>query len=126
MDESFHDGAVVGLAADGTIAFTVGDPSVIVYPRSSNKPLQAVAMVHAGGRKLPILQNCSGKHAGMLVTSAHNFWKVDPSYLEFDHPLQVRIGETIAELAGEAPAHVGVDGCGAPAHAFSLLGLARA
>ena len=32
----------------------------------------------------------------------------------------------IPSLAGEPAAHIGVDGCGAPAHAMSLIGLARA
>ena len=48
LDESVHFGAVVGLAADGSVAFAAGDPATAVYPRSSNKPMQAVAMVRAG------------------------------------------------------------------------------
>ena len=48
FDESVHFGAVVGLDTDGSIAFSFGDPEVLVYPRSSNKPMQAVAMVRAG------------------------------------------------------------------------------
>lgn len=47
-DESFHYGAAVALAADGSVAFAVGDPELQVYPRSANKPLQAIAMVRAG------------------------------------------------------------------------------
>ena len=48
LDESVHFGAVVGLGPSGEIEFALGDPSAIVYPRSSNKPMQAVAMVRAG------------------------------------------------------------------------------
>ena len=33
---------------------------------------------------------------------------------------------TIDELAGEVHRHIGVDGCGSPAHVISLIGLARA
>ena len=46
--ESRHRGTVVALAADGTFAFTAGIANAPVFPRSSNKPLQAVAMIRAG------------------------------------------------------------------------------
>ena len=48
LDESVHFGAVVGLGADGSQHLAVGDPTVTIYPRSANKPIQAVAMVRAG------------------------------------------------------------------------------
>ncbi len=47
-DESVHHGAVVALAADGSVAWAAGDPDVAIYPRSALKPLQAAAMVDAG------------------------------------------------------------------------------
>lgn len=185
LDESVHYGAVVGLERDGSIAFAVGDPGSIVYPRSSNKPMQAVAMVRAGlqlppdllalvcashdGTPLhtdaatrilavagltpadlgntpsmpldpdaareavrhdvpasPLMMNCSGKHAGMLATCVARGWSHDAGYLDVDHPLQVAITAAIDELCDEPHAHIGIDGCGAPAHAMSLAGLARA
>ncbi len=46
--ESRHRGAVAALAADGTFAFTAGSANTPVLPRSSNKPLQATAMLRAG------------------------------------------------------------------------------
>ena len=46
--ESVHHGSVVGLAADGSIAFTVGQPHSLMFPRSSAKPLQGVGMVRHG------------------------------------------------------------------------------
>ncbi|WP_433371220.1 asparaginase [Actinoplanes sp. CA-142083] len=73
----------------------------------------------------PILMNCSGKHAGMLATCVSNGWPLE-SYLDPAHPVQRAITEAIADLAGEPVAAIGVDGCGAPVHAFSLTGLARA
>lgn len=185
LDESVHFGAVVALGPSGAIEFAAGDPTAIVYPRSSNKPMQAVAMVRAGlrlpsqllalvcashdgtpmhtdaalqilagagldegalantaslpldpsaaeavlragGHRTALLMNCSGKHSGMLATCVHHGWAHDSSYLDVDHPLQRAITHTVDELCDETHAHIGVDGCGAPAHAMSLLGLARA
>jgi L-asparaginase II len=60
----------------------------------------------------------------MLVTCTVNRWSTD-DYLLPDHPLQQAIRGTIAELAGESVAHVGVDGCGAPLFALTLTGVAR-
>ena len=184
VSESTHFGAVVALAGDGSIAFSVGDPTVQIYPRSSNKPIQALAMVR-NGLSLPadllalvcashdgtpmhiegvrsilatagldetmlantpdlpldesskravlgsgdgpasILQNCSGKHAGMLVTCAVNGWPLD-SYLDHDHPLQLAIDDVMPTVTEETLGPIGIDGCGAPAHVMSLAGLARA
>ena len=46
--ESRHRGAVAVLNADGTFAFTAGNANTPVFPRSSNKPMQATAMLRAG------------------------------------------------------------------------------
>jgi L-asparaginase II len=46
--ESVHHGSVVGLAADGSIAFTVGQPDALMFPRSSAKPLQGIGMLRNG------------------------------------------------------------------------------
>jgi len=46
--ESRHRGAIAALASDGTFAFTVGSANSPIFPRSSNKPLQATAMLTAG------------------------------------------------------------------------------
>jgi len=83
------------------------------------------AVVRRGGVKTSLQMNCSGKHSGMLATCVHNGWDLD-SYLHVDHPLQQRITEMVPELAGEDATYIGIDGCGAPAHALSLVGLARA
>jgi L-asparaginase II len=83
------------------------------------------AVLRAGGGPERITMNCSGKHAGMLLTCLANGWPLD-SYLDPGHPLQVALTATIAELAGEPVAATGVDGCGAPVLAFSLTALAGA
>jgi L-asparaginase II len=83
------------------------------------------AVVRRGGVKTSLQMNCSGKHSGMLATCVHNGWDLD-SYLHVDHPLQQHITEMVPELAGESATYIAIDGCGAPAHALSLTGLARA
>ena len=72
-----------------------------------------------------LAQNCSGKHAGMLITCKQNNWDIK-SYLEQDHPLQIAIRSEIESLSGEKVAKATFDGCGAPLFAISLIGLARA
>jgi len=71
-----------------------------------------------------LAQNCSGKHAGMLITCQQNGWDM-AKYLEMNHPLQVAIKNEIEELAGEKVSASTFDGCGAPLFAISLTGLAR-
>jgi L-asparaginase II len=46
--EGHHYGSIVALAADGTVEWSVGDVEAPVLPRSSNKPVQALAMVELG------------------------------------------------------------------------------
>lgn len=46
--EGSHRGSVVALDGDGSELWRVGDPGQAVFPRSSNKPLQAVGMLRAG------------------------------------------------------------------------------
>ena len=184
VQESWHNGAVVCLERDGSIAFSVGSPQAIIFPRSSTKPFLATAMV-AAGLKLPsnllalvcashdgrpehlqaareilasagldetalrntkdlpldddaarvvvrgggvatsLQMNCSGKHSGMLATCVACGWATDESYLDRDHELQKLITAMMPEMIGEEVASIVVDGCGAPAHAMTLAGLAR-
>ena len=74
-----------------------------------------------------IHNNCSGKHAGMLIVCRALGWPLD-SYLAPDHPLQLRIWRTVAELAGMAPEEIGraIDGCGAVTFAMPVTAMARA
>ena len=184
--ESYHFGALVALDVSGEVELALGDPELAVYGRSSNKPMQAVAMLRAGldlspellalacashsgtpahlalalqilvsadlderalantvdypldddsmraivrdgGGKTSLQMNCSGKHAAMVTTCKCNEWAYeDGAYLDVEHPLQRRITETIAELAVREINHIGIDGCGAPAHVLPLVGMAQA
>lgn len=182
--ESVHHGLVAVTAADGGVAAAWGPSEAVIFPRSSNKPLQALAMVRAGldlpdellalvcsshsGEQfhidgvrailerhglseadlqntpdLPydevdrkqwirdsrepasVAQNCSGKHAGMLATCSINGWDLG-TYRDPNHPVQQIMAETLAEIADDEVAAMGVDGCGAPVMSLSMAGLARA
>jgi L-asparaginase II len=182
-DESVHFGAAVALGPDGSIVFRAGDPTLVIYPRSSNKPMQASAMlslgvnltdqqlalacashagtpehlavvqstlasvgldvsalantptlpldvvaaesaIAAGAEPSSLMQNCSGKHAAMVATCVVNGWPIT-GYLAMDHPLQMAINQHFDHLVG-ITTHLGVDGCGAPAHMMTLSGLAAA
>lgn len=46
--EGHHRGSLVVLAADGRVEYALGDPAAPVFPRSSNKPMQAAAILRAG------------------------------------------------------------------------------
>ncbi len=46
--ECVHRGSAVILRADGEIALTLGEVHTPIYPRSSNKPWQAVTMLRNG------------------------------------------------------------------------------
>jgi L-asparaginase II len=63
--ESVHYGSAIALEADGTTAAAAGEPLAPFYPRSSLKPLQAVAMVRAG-LELPaeLLALAAASHSG--------------------------------------------------------------
>ena len=83
------------------------------------------AYLRAGDAPRRLAMNCSGKHAGMLITCLANNWPVS-GYLAREHPLQQQLAATVAELAGEPVAATAVDGCGAPLFGLSLIGVARA
>ncbi|GGL08272.1 asparaginase [Deinococcus radiotolerans] len=86
----------------------------------------AAELICAGQSPTPLHHNCSGKHAGMLLSCVLNGWSRE-GYAAPDHPLQVRIRQAHAELAGVEPGEVqaGTDGCSVPAFALPLTGMAR-
>lgn len=181
--ESRHAGSAVVLGPDGGVAIALGAPEKPVFPRSSLKPFQAVAVMGAGAhlegpsavlatashagtpahvsvvrgllaqaqltedallcpadwpldaaareaairdgaQRSPVFMNCSGKHAAMLLACRINNWPFE-NYLDPQHPLQQHIRDTTERLTGEKVVATGVDGCGAPVHAMSLVALAR-
>lgn len=65
IDESLHHGAGVVVDADGTVVRSVGDPELLILPRSALKPFQASAMI-AAGLDLPqrLLAVVTASHSG--------------------------------------------------------------
>ncbi len=183
--ESVHAGSLLAVGPDGRDVLALGEVDRPVFPRSSNKPLQAVglleagweppdeealalatashsgetshlavvrrtlaaagldesalgcpamlplsepaahALLRAGGAPSRLTMNCSGKHAAMLATCVARGWPTD-GYLDAASPVQSALLPVLERLAGEPVVHVAVDGCGAPQHALTLRGLARA
>jgi len=109
-----------------TKMLTSRDISISQLKNTVDKPLGEKEKISWGEKPASQLaQNCSGKHAGMLITCQQNGWDMS-TYLDPNHPLQVAIKNEIEELSGEKVSTVSVDGCGAPLFAISLVGLARA
>jgi L-asparaginase II len=83
-------------------------------------------LIRSGRRPLPIHNNCSGKHAGMLAAAVH--LGLDPrGYERPDHELQVRIAGIISEICGVRLSrdHAATDGCSVPTWPVSLDALAQ-
>lgn len=111
--------------ADGMLAAAGLDRTALQNTPDLPLDADAAAQVHSrGGRPEPILQNCSGKHAGMLSACVAAGWDAG-TYLQPDHPLQVLIAETLEEFTG-GPVQWSIDGCGAPTATTTLSGLSRA
>lgn len=91
-----------------------------------DKPLGLIERKAWGDKKATSLAaNCSGKHAGMVVTAKINGWDVQ-SYKSPDHPLQSACRDECERLSGEKITKIAVDGCGAPLFAISFSGLVKA
>ena len=79
-----------------------------------------------GGQAMPIHNNCSGKHAGMLALAVGMGW--DPvDYHLPGHPVQDRMLREILRWTGlgETEVATGVDGCGVVCFAVPLFQIAK-
>src|SRR5262249_27031104 len=91
MVESVHRGSLVLLYQDGSITYAAAAVDSPIYPRSSNKPMQAAAVLRAGAR-------LSGRWLALAAAS------------HAGEPFHVQGVKEILEAAG-----VGVDALGCPA-----------
>ncbi|ONH24969.1 asparaginase [Pseudofrankia asymbiotica] len=121
-----HDGEPVHRQTVRAILTSAGldEEALLCPPAWPGNEEARLQWVRHGGEASPICHNCSGKHAAMLATCRAAGWDTN-TYRLPTHPLQVLICEEVARYAGEPVAATAVDGCGAPAHAISLIGLAR-
>jgi L-asparaginase II len=83
------------------------------------------AVVRGGGSALPVHNNCSGKHAGMLAL-AQKLGADHRGYVKGEHAVQRAIARTMGDICGidldRQP--VGIDGCSVPTWATPLRNLA--
>jgi len=85
--ESVHHGTAVVTNPDGSVDFQLGDASGPVFPRSSSKPLQALAMVRHGlDTDGPLLSLACSSHSG------------EPFHQEAAREILSRAGLTEADL----------------------------
>ncbi|HUP59554.1 MAG TPA: asparaginase [Thermoanaerobaculia bacterium] len=89
---------------------------------------KAAAELRASGEEpSPLHNNCSGKHAGMLL--ATQVMDVPGArYIDAEHPLQTLMHSTLADFAGVPAAEIptAIDGCSVPAYFLSLYRAAYA
>lgn len=76
---------------------------------------------------IPVFNNCSGKHAGMLA-AAKALGAPLENYLDAGHPIQIEIRRTVEAFTSCPPEAIryGSDGCSAPNAAVPLRAMARA
>jgi L-asparaginase II len=92
-------------------------------------PLDAQAaeeLRREGGQPTPLHNNCSGKHAGMLLACRMLDLPTE-DYLAADHPWQRRILGHVADFCAVPAEEIGlaVDGCGVPTFHMTLAAAAR-
>ena len=88
------------------------------------------ALIKRGENPTSNRHNCSGKHTGMLAMCKLMGWSLE-NYLDPQHPLQILILKTFAEMTNTSIDQIslGTDGCSAPVFAIPLqnsaIGFAR-
>ena len=127
MASSSHRGQPVHLALVFSMLERAGlDESALQCPPAWPLGEKGERLVSRSGAAAPrrLWHNCSGKHAGFLRACVAQGWPVD-SYLDPEHPLQVRIRDLLATLGEQPVDPVGVDGCGAPVMRTTVEAMTR-
>jgi L-asparaginase II len=115
--EPFHVASVAALLRKGEL-----DESDLLCGIHVPFDEKAAAELRLSGESPSVLQNnCSGKHAGMLL-AARLIDVPTSTYLEMNHEVQLRAKQTLADFADLPVASVGeaVDGCGVPTYHTSI------
>ncbi len=81
----------------------------------------AYELVRSGNTALPVHNNCSGKHAGMLALAKHLGAPLH-GYVEIDHPVQRAVAASLSHFCGldVRAAPYGIDGCSVPSWALPM------
>ena len=119
--EPFHVRTVQGLLERG--GFSVDDLHCGAHAPMREETARALA--HRHEKPSALHNNCSGKHAAMLLCC--RLLKEDPAtYWHREHPLQRRILDTVSRMTGvpEERIGLGVDGCSVPVFQVPLYNLA--
>ncbi len=105
----------------------LGEDALLCGPHAPLHEPTSQALAAAGGSPRPIHNNCSGKHAGMLLLAAGHGW-TPTDYVDPGHPVQRRMLGEIARWTGlpESAIATGVDGCGVVCFAVPVTAMARA
>ncbi len=117
-----HTAAAADLLARG--GFGVGDLLCGAHLPLGGESAQR--MLRSGEEPGPLHNNCSGKHAGMLL-ACQLLGYPTADYVSPDHPLQRRILEHVLEICRVPHEQVGLgmDGCSVPAFHMPLAAAAR-
>jgi len=122
-----HSGEEIHVAAVRSVLEKVG-ASAEALACGAHPPLDAVSAERLRVERAEpsaLHNNCSGKHSGMLAL-ARLLGAPLEGYFEPDHPAQEAIRAAIVDVLEPAGEMVtGLDGCGAPAYALTLLATAR-
>jgi L-asparaginase II len=81
--------------------------------------------IKSGKSLSPKVNNCSGKHLGMMTTALYNHEEPQGYYL-YDHPRQKELRKILSEVTqcDHDTAKWGTDGCGIPTYAIPLMNMA--
>ncbi len=102
----------------------MGEQALLCGPHLPLDAVMQTTLQETGQAPQPIHNNCSGKHAGMLLACHYHQWN-PKTYLQMDHPLQQRILEELTCWGGGVAIERAVDGCGAPTFYLPLQTMAR-
>jgi len=118
-----HSGSDAHVATVRSILKRIGlDQDALLC--GTHRPLDhqaAAALICADAPPTSLHHNCSGKHAGMLAYAVSQGWSTE-NYTDPEHPIQVKILETLAEMAEMAvnQIEIGIDGCSVPVFGLPL------
>ena len=123
-----HEGEPEHVATARSILSKIGVDEALIRC-GSQLPFGANAsqeLLMLGGQAMPIHNNCSGKHAGMLALAVGMGWNPVDYHLP-GHPVQDRMLREILRWTGlgETEVATGVDGCGVVCFAVPLFQIAK-